>query len=349
MAAFELKIPKLSLFKNEEKMFFDLQEYLAVLESLFYRSQEANRNRATACINRELKYVENLSSVILQALVSTLGHMSSTAESNVFTYKLISKWRKKKSQMKQLLLKYKTEIEKLRECQISCWKSRSKVNKYCLLVDVAQQSLRYYTEDKKEFHERSVALNELKRLLGSKCKLHTRNMGKYDSTFEKAQRFRYKLVQISDSFEKDITDRIKIKVQTAGCTIQSGEDINLDVISRCIYDFIVHTYTCTEPPSDILHPCFNQPIRLPDEQMRLYNPESTKRIYASHKFTEEVKATNQMKHDIKQDTVESDDLNIAAEKELNHELDITHQSNVTPKKKGLFRAIRKRFTRRSKP
>ena len=355
MDAIELKIPKLTLFKNEEKMLFDLQEYLAILESLFYRSQEVNRNRSTAYMIREMKYIENLSSDILEELVSTLGYISSgdtpaktTTSSNLFTSKLVSKWGKKKNQMKKLFLKYKTEIEKLKEYQVACWKSRSKVDKYCLLVDVAQQSLRCYTEHKTEFHERSVAVNELKRHLGSRCKLHTRNMCKYDGTFMKTEHLRNELLQLSECLEKDITERIKMKLQTSRSTIQPGEDLNLDTISKCIYGIIVHTYEFTEPPSDILHPSFNQQIRIPDERGRMYSSESIKRVFATQKYTKQLESLSDIDNDVKQIVVGSGDLTKPVEKELNQELDFTKEADVAAKKKGFFRAIKKRCRRKDK-
>ena len=56
MAEKKIKIPKLSLLKNEEKMFADLHEFLAVVKRLYYRSQDVNTNNSVIFVMREIKF-----------------------------------------------------------------------------------------------------------------------------------------------------------------------------------------------------------------------------------------------------------------------------------------------------
>ena len=300
MAEKSIKIPKLSLLKDEGKMFADLHEFLAMMERIYYQSQDVNTNNSVIFIMREIKYAQDLSDDVLRGLVRTLQRLASTGQGNVpvsFTSKFLSQLRKKKARMKKLTARYMEEIDNLRECQRCCWQSRAKVNKYSLMVDVAQKSLKYYTENKHEVRERTVAIKELKEDLGSRQKLLSRNIFKYEKVQEKENSIRNELTELAETLEETVTEKINNKVQSIMNNEEHNEEkLDLDTISKCIYDLISRSYIITESPTDITSSGFNKGITRPEELPRVYNHNNTNRILTSYQYIEGLEQTESIKH-----------------------------------------------------
>ena len=53
------------------------------------------------------------------------------------------------------------------------------------MIDVGQTSLKYHTENKQDVRERTANIKGLKKYLGSRQKLHTRNILEYEKAKEK--------------------------------------------------------------------------------------------------------------------------------------------------------------------
>ena len=348
MAEKKIKIPKLSHLKNEEKMFADLHEFLAVVERLYYRSQDVNTNNSVIFVMRGIKFSQDLSDGVLRELISTLQKLASDNQSNdavIFASKLISQLRKKKDRMKNLITQHMEEIEKLIECQRSCWRSRAKVQKYSLMVDMAQKSLRYHNEDKQEVRERTAAIKELKKNLGSRQKLHTRNIFKFEKVQEKENSIRNELIQLAETLEETITEKIKHKIQSmVKNDEQNEENLDLETVSKYIYDLVSRSYSIMESPTDITSSSFNKVISRPEELPSVYNQNDTKRILAFYQYKEEIGLAEKIKNivsDPNGETLAVGDVSKKSEDTKPETVNSPEQS-VKAKKKGLFAFMKRR-------
>ena len=216
------------------------------------------------------------------------------------------------------------------------------------MVDMAQKSLRYHTEDKQEVRERTAAIKELKKDLGSRQKLHTRNIFKYEKVQEKENSIRNELIELAETLEETITEKIKHKIQSmVNNDEQNEENLDLNTASKCIYDLISRSYTVMESPTDITSSSFNKVISRPEglDLPSVYNQGNTNRILASFQYIEGLNQTETIKHIVAEpnkETLAVGDVRKNVEGNKTEIVKSPYQA-VKTEKKGLFAFMKKKL------